>query len=40
MEKNNRIMEKNNHMEQLLQLLAQKLGIRVEEACRLDEGEV
>lgn len=40
MEKNNRIMEKNNHMEQLLQLLVQKLSIRVEEACRLDEAEV
>lgn len=38
-EKNNRIMETNNHMEQLLQLMAQKQGIRVEEAIRLDEGE-
>lgn len=39
MEKNNRIMEKNNNMEELLQLMAQNLGIRVEEAGRLDEGE-
>ena len=32
-------MEKNNNMDELLQLMAQKLGIRVEEAGRLDEGE-
>lgn len=40
MKKNNRIMEKNNNMEQILQLMAQKQGIRVEEADRVDEDVV